>query len=136
VVKTVDPALTATASVTALPDATEVTGAPVAVIDKAVAVLAAPFLTVTTRVVPANVPPEEPAMDSVDVPGGAELLTVSVSKLVPVAGFVPNIAVTPLGRPATDRLTLPVNPYVGFTVIVDVYELPGVTISTPGDAER
>ena len=120
VVKAVDPVLTPAASVTTLPDATEVTGAPAAVIDKAVAVLAAPFLTVTTRGVSANVPPEEPAMDSVDVSGGADLLTARVSKLVPVAGFVPHVAVTPLGRPATDRLTLPVNPYVGFTVIVDV----------------
>ena len=48
---------------------------------------------------------------NVVVPGVAELLTASVSTLLPDVGFVPQDAVTPLGRPETSRLTLPVNPY-------------------------
>ena len=39
-------------------------------------------------------------------------------------GFVPHEAVTPVGKPVTERLTLPVNPYSGVTVIVEVPELP------------
>ena len=46
----------------------------------------------------------------------AVLAAVSVSKLEPVAvGFGAKDAVTPLGRPDTARLTLPVNPYWEFT---------------------
>ncbi len=41
----------------------------------------------------------------------AELLAVSVSVLLPVVGFGEKEAVTPLGRPETERFTLPVNPY-------------------------
>jgi hypothetical protein len=52
------------------------------------------------------------------------LLAVNVSTLVPVVGFGVNDAVTPLGRPNPVRVTLPMNPFVGFTVIVDVLEEP------------
>jgi len=55
-------------------------------------------------------------MVSVFVPGAAELLAVNVSKLLPVVGFGFQRAVTPLGSPETARVTLPVNPYAGFTV--------------------
>jgi hypothetical protein len=55
--------------------------------------------------------PEVPVTVNVVVPGVAELLTASVSTLLPDVGFVPQDAVTPLGRPETSRLTLPVNPY-------------------------
>ena len=54
----------------------------------------------------------------------AEALAVSVSRLVPVVGLVAKPAVTPLGNPEAARLTLPVNPFVGFTVIVLVPLLP------------
>lgn len=69
--------------------------------------------------------PEVPVMVNVTVPGVAELLAVNVSVLVPVVGFGVNTGVTPLGRPeVTARLTLPVNPFVGFTVTVLVPLLP------------
>jgi hypothetical protein len=55
--------------------------------------------------------PEVPVTVNVVVPGVAELLTASVSTLLPDVGFVPQDAVTPLGRPETSRLTLPANPY-------------------------
>ena len=49
-------------------------------------------------------------------PTTAELLVVSVRILIPEVGFALHVAVTPAGRPdVTARLTLPVNPYCGFT---------------------
>jgi hypothetical protein len=46
----------------------------------------------------------------------AVLFAVSVSVLDPVVGFGIHEAVTPLGRPdVTAKVTLPVNPYSGFT---------------------
>jgi hypothetical protein len=54
-------------------------------------------------------------MVTVVVPRLAELLAVTVSVLIPVAGFGEKDAVTPVGSPETERLTLPVNPYWGFT---------------------
>ena len=62
-------------------------------------------------------PPEVPVMTTVVVPVAAVLLAVRVRVLV--VGLVEvNEAVTPLGRPEAARLTLPVKPPVGFTVIV------------------
>lgn len=68
-------------------------------------------LTVSAMVVLALSVPEVPVMVTVAVPVVAELLAVRVSRLVPVVGFVPNVAVTPLGRPDADSVTLPVNPF-------------------------
>jgi len=71
-----------------------------------------------TVVVSAARLPEVPVMVTVAAPGVAEPLAVSVSVLVEVVGFGTNAAVTPLGRPVAARCTLPVNPFVGLTVIV------------------
>jgi hypothetical protein len=68
--------------------------------------------------------PEVPVMVTVKVPAVAGLLAVSVIMLEPVVGFGAKDAVTPLGRPDAARLTLPVNPYCGFTLTVDVPEVP------------
>lgn len=69
--------------------------------------------------------PEVPVMVTVAVPAVAELLAVSVRTLVPLVGFVPQVAVTPVGNAdVTARFTLPVNPNFGVTVMVDVPELP------------
>ena len=54
--------------------------------------------------------PDVPLIVTVNVPLGAELLAVNVSWLAPFVGFGVNDAVTPLGRPDTERLALPVNP--------------------------
>ena len=55
----------------------------------------------------------------------AGLLAVSVITLEPVeVGLGAKEAVTPLGRPETLRLTLPVNPYCGLTLTMDVPEAP------------
>jgi hypothetical protein len=71
--------------------------------------------TLRVRVVVTIRLPEVPVMVSVFVPGAAELLAVNVNSLAPVVGFGFQRAVTPLGRPETERVTLPVNPYSGFT---------------------
>jgi hypothetical protein len=67
-------------------------------------------VTVSVMVVLALRLPKVPVMVTGDVPVVAVLLEVSVSTLVPVVGFVPNDAVTPLGRPEAASVTLPVNP--------------------------
>ncbi|HEY1985990.1 MAG TPA: hypothetical protein VGG85_11300 [Terracidiphilus sp.] len=43
----------------------------------------------------------------------AVLLAENVSVLYPVAGFGVKDAVTPLGKPDADSVTLPLNPYWG-----------------------
>ena len=59
--------------------------------------------------------PEVPVMASITLPVCAVSLAISVNVLVEVIGFGENAAVTPLGRPDTDRFTLPLNPYCGNT---------------------
>jgi hypothetical protein len=59
--------------------------------------------------------PEVPVIVSVFVAGAAELLAVNVSMLLPVVGFGFQRAVTPLGSPESERVTLPTTPYCGFT---------------------
>ena len=68
--------------------------------------------------------PNVPVRVAVYCPTAAELLAVSVSVLLPVVGFGVKDAVTPAGSPDTERLTLPVNPYWGFTETYDVVEVP------------
>jgi hypothetical protein len=67
------------------------------------------------RVVVAVRLPEVPVIVTVVVPGVAELPAVNVKTLVPVVGFGFQRAVTPLGKPDTERVTLPANPYCEFT---------------------
>lgn len=57
--------------------------------------------------------PDVPVTVTVLCPTVAELLAANVSMLLPVVGFGTKDAVTPLGRPDTERLTLPLNPYWG-----------------------
>jgi len=91
-------------------------------------------LTVSVIVVVAVTDPEVPVTVTVNAPVVAVLLAVRVSTLVLVVGFVPNEAVTPLGRPDTASVTLPVNPPVSVTVIVSVPLLPCVIDNEDGDA--
>jgi hypothetical protein len=68
--------------------------------------------------------PKVPVTVTVLCPIGAELLAVNVIVLIPVVGLGVKDAVTPVGRPDTERLTLPVNPYSGLTEILDVLVVP------------
>ncbi len=71
--------------------------------------------TPRVRVVVAVRLPDLPVMVNVYCPTGAELLAASVNWLLPEVGFGFHSAVTPLGNPEMERVTLPVNPYCGFT---------------------
>ena len=80
----------------------------------------------SSMVVVAVKKPEVPVMVIVEAPAlqPIVLLAVSVSTLDPVAGLVPNVAVTPLGRPEAARVTLPLKPPTSVTVMVSVVLLP------------
>ena len=69
------------------------------------------------------------------VPVVAVELAVKVTTLVPVVGFVPKLAVTPDGRADVDRVTLPVKPPLGVTVIVELPLVPCVTDKLLGEAD-
>jgi len=68
--------------------------------------------------------PEEPVTVTVTGPAAAVALAVSVKVLVPVVLVGLNDAVTPLGRPETDRLTLLLKPFCGVTVMALVPVAP------------
>jgi hypothetical protein len=92
--------------------------------------------TVSATVVLAVRLPDVPVMVTVAVPVVAVLLAVRVKVLVEVVGFVPNVAVTPLGKPDAANVTLPVNPPRSVTVIVLVPLPPCVTVTLLGDEAR
>ena len=95
-------------------------------------------VTVTERDVVWVKLPDVPVMVTVAVPALTVLLAVSVrmQDVVAVAGFGLNAAVTPLGSPAADRLTLPVKPFNEVTLIVLVPFAPWAMLRLLGDAER
>jgi hypothetical protein len=80
--------------------------------------------------------PDVPMMVTVTVPVLAALPAVSVNVLVVVVGLGLNDAVTPLGRPEADKLTLPLKPFCGVTLIALAPLPPCVIVKLVGDAER
>jgi hypothetical protein len=80
--------------------------------------------------------PEVPVMVTVAVPVVAVLLAISVRVLVVVVLVGLKEAVTPLGRPEADKLTLPLKPFCGVTVMVLVPLAPWVIVKLLGNAER
>ena len=70
------------------------------------------------------------------VPVAAVLLAVSVSVLVLAVLVGLNDAVTPLGRPDAERLTLPVKPFCGVTAMLLAPLAPCTIVKLFGDAER
>ena len=94
-------------------------------------------MTVRAKVVFAVRLPEVPVMVTVAVPAVAELLAVSDKTLVVVVLVGLKDAVTPLGSPVATKLTLPVKPPAGVTVMVLVPAAPpGVIERLLGAAER
>ena len=87
------------------------------------------ILTVWVRV------PETPVTVTVPEPVLAVVLALSVSVLVEVVLAGLKAAVTPAGRPEADRLTLPLKPFTGLTVIVLVTLRPRRTLKLTGDAD-
>lgn len=71
--------------------------------------------TVTDKGVVAVCDPHVPLIVAVALPAAAVLLAIRVSVLFPLVGFGENDAVTPAGKPLTEKLTLPVKPFCGFT---------------------
>jgi hypothetical protein len=79
--------------------------------------------------------PDVPATVTVAVPVVAVLLAVNVSVLVVAALLGLNDAVTPLGRPDADKLTLPLKPFCGVTVMVLAPLAPCTIVKLFGDVE-
>jgi hypothetical protein len=77
-----------------------------------------------------------PVTVTVTVPVAAVLLAFSVNVLVLDVLLGLNVAVTPLGRPDADKLTLPLNPFCGVTVMVLAPLAPCTIVKLLGDAER
>ena len=80
-------------------------------------------------------PPDMPVTVTVAAPIAAVLVAVSVNVLVFAALLGLNDAVTPLGRPVANKLTLPVKPFCGVTVMVLAPLAPCVIVKLFGDAE-
>src|SRR6266404_944734 len=80
--------------------------------------------------------PDEPVTVTVTVPVVAMLPADCVNVLVLAVLLGLNDAVTPLGRPDADKLTLPLKPFCGVTVMVLVPVVPRVIVKLFGDAER
>ena len=78
---------------------------------------------------------DEPVTVTVTVPVATVLPAVSVNVLVLAALLGLNDAVTPLGRPDADKLTLPLKPFCGVTEIVLVPLAPCTIVKLFGDAE-
>jgi hypothetical protein len=90
--------------------------------------------TVKGRVVFAETPPETAVMVNAAVATDAEALAVSVSLLVVLVLAGLKAAVTPVGSPPTVRLTAPVKPFTGVTVMVLFPDVPCVTLRLAGAA--
>ncbi len=86
-------------------------------------------------VVPVKLP-DVPVIVTVTVPVAALALAVKVNVLVEVAGLGLNAAVTPLGKPDAERVTLPLKPFAGVMVIVLVPCPPGTMLKLLGLADR
>ena len=90
--------------------------------------------TVSETVVVLAKMPAVPVMVTLVVPTGTVPLAVNVNVLVFAVLVGLNDAVTPFGSPEADKLTLPLKPFRGTTVIVLVVLLPCVTLTLAGDA--
>ena len=92
--------------------------------------------TLMDSVVTRDNPPDAPVMVTVTVPVAAVVLAVNVNVLVLVVLLGLNNAVTPLGRPDADKLTLPLKPFCGVTVMVLAPLAPCGIVKLLGDTER
>ena len=68
--------------------------------------------------------PEAPETLTENVPVAALAFAEKVTWLVLVAGLMPKVAETPLGKPDTVKFTLPLNPFIGLMVMVVNPEAP------------
>src|SRR5260370_33678457 len=80
--------------------------------------------------------PEVPVTVTLEVPMAAVPVADKVKMLAAVAGLVPKLALTPLGKPEAVKFTLPLNPFKGWIVIVVEPDAPWMKARLAGDAER
>jgi hypothetical protein len=80
--------------------------------------------------------PEVPVIITLAAPTVAVLVVVNVNVLVLVVLAGLKEAVTPLGRPDADKLTLPLKPFCGMTVTVVPPLAPCATLKVFGEADR
>lgn len=80
--------------------------------------------------------PDVPAMFTVKDPVVAVPVADRVKTLLAVAGFVPNVALTPLGNPDAVRVTLPLKPLRALIEMVVDPEVPCRIVTFDGEAER
>jgi hypothetical protein len=92
-------------------------------------------VTVRLMVVLPVVLPDTPEIVTVTVPAAALEVADRVRVLVLEVGFGLNDAVTPLGKPEADRVTLPLKPPTSVTVIVLVPLPPWAMLTLPGEAD-
>jgi hypothetical protein len=90
--------------------------------------------TVSATVALLIVAPDVPMTVRAKVPGAALVAAVSVKVLVLAADAGLNAAVTPLGRPLTEKETVPLNVPCGVTVMALVPLAPGKRLRLAGDA--
>jgi hypothetical protein len=76
-----------------------------------------------------------PVIVTVTVPVAAVALAVKVSTLVVVAGLELKAAVTPVGKPDAERVTLPLKPLCGVMVMVLVPGPPCAMVTLLGEGE-
>lgn len=93
-------------------------------------------MTVNEIVVVLDKLPDVPVIVIVAAPAVAVALARRVNELVLVAPAGLKEAVTPLGRPDADRLTLLLKPLCRVTVMVLVPLAPCLIVKLFGDAER
>ncbi len=92
--------------------------------------------TVRENVVELVKPPTVPVTVTAKIPAGIVPPAVRVSVLEAGVGFGLKEALTPLGRPEADKVTLLVKPFSGFTAIELVTLVPGIMLKLLGEAER
>jgi hypothetical protein len=91
--------------------------------------------TVKPSVMECVKPPDAPVTVTVAIPVVAMLLAIRVNVGEPVVGFGLNSAVTPLGRPVIEKVTLPLKPFCCVTLIVVAPPPPCEIPTLLGDAE-
>ena len=79
--------------------------------------------------------PDVPVIVTFTAAGAAEPLAVKVNVLVLAVALGLSDAVTPFGKPETDKFTLPLNPFCGATEMVLVPLVPGVRLKLLGEAD-
>jgi hypothetical protein len=95
---------------------------------------APPLVTVNKSDVELVSDPEVPVIVTRLLPEDAVLSAVSVRVLLVVVIAGENVAVTPAGRPLTERFTPFAKPFTGTTLIVDLLAAPGATRTLFGAA--